>query len=353
MINLTFKQITEHRSQDGFIELDPLFIDVQTEREVRGNVKRDKRWFEINDGSAMFKSNAEEQLYAHYSELICCELAKQAKIETANYDFARYNGQTGVLTKNVCKPGEEILTLNELIGDGPTYEDYPDNTDIYFVFDELEEKLLSNGYDKTMVDSCMLQLRKQMLFDLHVMETDRHTENLSFIIGRDETTGKPTVRLAPMYDTESALVLYDDAEHMEKIYTNSAVTSRITNLQEPKICVIPEPEGEEAQGTLPKGLLDILQSQVGTSYDTPSEEIWKSTLDFLTEDERALEYVENVLNNMNISKAIQVVEESKHCIIPEEVKRMATACFEDRRTEIAYELGLDLKEHNVEEKELT
>ena len=353
MINLTFEQIAEHKSEDGFIHLDGLFVNSDSEREVRGNINRDKRWFKIDDGTAMFKSNAEQALYAHYSELICTELAKQAGLDAAEYDIAKCNGQTGIITKNVCKPGEEMLTINELIGDGPTYEDYPDNTDIYFVFDSLEEKLLTSGYDEKMIDSCMLQLRKQLLFDLYIMETDRHTENISFIIGKDVETGRPHIRLAPMYDTESALLLYDDAEHMKKVWTSRAVTHSITNLQEPKICVIPEGENDMEQSGMDRGLFEFLQSQVGTAYDTPSEEIWKSTLDFLVEDERVYEFSENVLNGLDIYKAIENVERNKKCTIPEEVKQMARACFGVRQTEIAFELGLDLKEQNITEKELT
>ena len=353
MINLTFEQISERRSGDGFIHLDELFINSDSEREVRGNINRDKRWFKINDGKAMFKSNAEEALYAHYSELICTELARQAGVETAEYDIAKCNGKIGIITKNMCKPGEEMLTINELIGDGPTYEEYPDNTDIYFVFDALETKLMLDGYGQEVVDACMLQLRKQLLFDLYIMETDRHTENISFIVGKHAVTGKPHIRMAPMYDTESALLLYDDADHMKNVWTNRAVTHSITNLQEPKICVIPEGDGAPEQSGLDKGLFEFLRAQVGTAYDAPSEEMWKATLDFLVEDERAYEFSANVLNVLDINKAIENVERNKKCTIPEEVKQMARACFAVRQTEIAFELGLDFKEKNISGKELT
>ena len=270
MIGLTFDELARYRQEDGFINLDLLLAeDVEVEREVRGNDKRDKDWFEISDGSVMFKSNAEEQFYAHYSEMICCELAKQAGLQTARYDFAKRNGQIGVITKDVCASGEELITINELIGTGPTDPEYPDSTDIYYVFDKLEEKLLRDGYDESVVDSCMLQLRKYLVFDLYVMETDRHTENLSFIIGKDGKTGKPTIRLAPLYDTESALVLYDDAEHMKKVWSNMMVTAEVTNLQEPKICVIPYHEDEVGGGKADGGVLSFieqLQSQVGFEY---------------------------------------------------------------------------------------
>ena len=350
MVDLTFEQLAKYRKQDGYINLDLIFTEgVESEREVRGNEKRDKKWFDISDGRAMFKANAEEQYNAHFSELICCELAKQAGLETAQYDIAVSGSEIGIVTKDICRIGEELLTINDLIGNGPTNPDYPDSTDIYFVFDTLEEKLIADGYDDATVDSCMLQLRKQLLFDIYVMETDRHTENISFIVGKDVNTGKPSIKLSPMYDTESALVLYDDDEHMEKISSSYITTSKVTNMQEPKMCVIPEAEDEEIEGAT--GLFAMLQAQVRNSgaYTTKSEEIWKSTLDFLCEDERSLEFLENVLDKMDISTAISAVEQTKDCVIPESVKKMATVCFEDRKNAIHYEMGLDLQ-YEVEEK---
>lgn len=356
MVELTFEELEKYRQKNGHIDLNWLVTEhVEVEREVRGNDKRQKDWFDIKDGRAMFKANSEEQQYAQYSELICCELAKQAGLQTAQYDFAELDGKKGIVTKHMCKQGEEPLSINDLIGNGPTNPDYPDSTDIYFVFDELEQKLTSDGYDEDTVDKCMLDLRKQLLFDMYVMETDRHTENVSFIVGKDEKTGKPTIRLAPMYDTESSLALYDDAENMKKVWTSMMVTANVTNMQEPKMCVIPEHESIEPEDLKsPKSLLEQLQSQVyaGSVYETESEEIWKTTLDFLIEDRRVFEYLEETLSKMDIKQAIQNIEKTKKCELPDEVKNMAIACFEDRKNAIAYELGLDI-EYKEKPKELT
>lgn len=359
MINLKFEELAKYRQQNGHINLNHLITDyIDVEREVRGNEKRDKDWFNITDGRVMFKANTEEQFYAQYSELICCTLAKQVGLETATYDFAEYKGQKGVITKHICKPGEELLTINDLIGNGPTNPDFPDNVDIYYIFEKLEEKLEFAGYDEMNIDKCMLDLRKQLLFDIYVMETDRHTENLSFIIGKDEKEGKPTIRLAPMYDTEQALVLSDNKEYMKKVWSSMVVTASATNMQEPKICVIPETETEEKIQNEELGsafsLLAKLKTQVneGNYYTTTSEEIWKTTLDFLCEDRRALEFVENKLSKMNIKEAINQLENEKNCQLPDEVKNMAEACFEDRKSAIAFEMGLDIV-YNKEEKELT
>lgn len=354
MINLTFDEITTHRGDDGFICLDEVFANEYSEREVRGNINRNKRWFEINDGSAMFKSNADEQLNSHYSEMICTELARQAGLDAARYDIAKYDGKIGVITKNVCKPGEEMLSIYDLIGDDPSQDLFRDNTDIYFVFDELEEKLLADGYDDAMVDSCILQLRKQMLFDLYVMETDRHTQNLSFIVSRDGDTGRPYIRLSPMYDTESALTLQasNDERDMEEIYTCEEAVKVTTDTQEPKISVIMEEEQEHDASS--NSLINILRGQV---YDMACEEMWKSTMDFLVEDERALEFAESTLSQMDITKAIETVENEKQLVVPEKLKNMIITCFNYRKSEIFFELGLDLKQveakpKNISEKEV-
>ena len=264
-------------------------------------------------------------------------------LETAKYDIIKYKGEKGIVTKNICNEGEELLTINELIGNGPTDFEYPDSTDIYYVFHELRNKILKEGLSNYECDECMLDLRKQMLFDIFVMETDRHTENISFIQTKNKETGKTTMRLAPMYDTESALALYTDKEDMKKIYSNIFKVSEITNMQEPKICVIPEEETiADAQSTGSR-FLDLLKLDVNSDsgYATKSEEIWKSTLDFLSEDRRASDFVEEKLTKMNISKAISQVEEQIGCKLPEEVRCMAINCFEDRSEAIKYELGLD------------
>jgi len=357
-VNLKFDELGCYR-KDGNIQLDHLInSETEKEREVRGNQEREKDWFTIRDGRVMFKSNSEHQQQAHYSELICTYLAKQIGRDAAEYDFAVYKGEQGVITKDVCKEGEELLTINDLIGDGPTNPDYPDNTDICFVFDSLKEKFVNDGYSEQDIDKCMLDLRKQLLFDLYVMETDRHVENISFIISKDRATGKPTIRLAPMYDTEAALAICDDPEQLKKLSEDILKVSEVTNMLEPKMCVMPEVE-DEVQGL--QGLSPMFQqllSNVGPTYGSTSEGMWKETLDFLCEDRRAFEYVETTLNNMDIRKAIDALEQDKDCKIPDGTKSMAIAAFEDRKSSIAYELGLDMsldskKEKTVTSKELT
>ena len=355
-LDLEYEELKNYRNEEGYIDLDKVLTkDTNVQREVRGYTERQKDWIELSDTKILVKTNTEGFENDSWSEMISTELAKQAGIECAEYDLVGYKNEKGIISKNICKQGEELITVNELVGTGPTNDEYPDSTDIYYIFDNLEERLREDGVEEEDIDKCMLSLRKQLLFDIYVMETDRHTENISFVLGTDEN-GKRTAKLSPMYDTEKSLVLYDNPEYMKKIYSDMLKVSEVTNMQEPKICVIPEKE--EVDSSIPlSNFMAFLQSNVAAyDYSTDSERIWKETLNFLCEDDRALDYVENVLTKLDIDKAIDKVEERIGAKIPEHVKQMSEACFIDRKEAISYELALDLdiniENKNIDDKEV-
>lgn len=353
MINLTFDELKKYKNEYGYINMDEI-MDENTnfEREVRGNPERDKKWFSTADGRVMFKANSEFNKYSQYSELICCELAKQVGLEAAEYDLAMHNGQLGVITRNFCKPGEEVLTVNELIGEEPNSEKSVDNIDISYVFEGLIKKLHDDGYDEQMADECILQLKKQMLFDIFVMETDRHTENLSFIIGRDEVTGKPYIRLAPMYDTETALGLDDINLMEENVSSDNWIATRNAKTREPKICVIPcDSEELVEQKGWTMDFIEKLQLQVSLGESSNSEGMLRDTLDFLAEDPRALKFAEELANKLDIFKAIRSVEESGQVPVPKQVKKAASLCFEARRNLVTDELWIEIKSDGEQNKQ--
>ncbi len=342
MISKTFEELGQYRDENGYIDMDAVMTsDDKAVREVRGNTDREKDWIEINGGSIMIKTDTEGLSNAEYSEMISCALARQAGIKTAEYDMAKYKGGKGLITKNICAPGEEMVSLQELIGSGPDNEEYPDSIDINHVFDALPEKLKSEGIDEEQIDGIMLGIRKQMLFDLCVMEADRHTENISLI--KYVQDGKVCMRLAPMYDTEAALVLFEeDPERMKKTYSSYLATGQTVEVQEPRITCIPESANLEEEDR-PKGLNDLLAILAGgvktpteSEYGSPSEEMWKTTFDFLCDDERALDYYENVLSKLSIGQAIREVEGKIGTKMPDHIVNMATACFNMRRSSMCH-----------------
>lgn len=353
--DLEFNEIGSFRNENGYAIISDIEFGNGIE-EPRGTDLREKVWYTCKDGQIMLKTNTDYNENASYSELISCELAKQANIETAEYDMITINGKKGIITKNMCKSGEELVSINELIGSGEVNEDYPDTTDIYYVFGNLEKKFIKMGMTIEETNKLLIELKKRMLFDLCVMETDRHVENISFIFSGDEN-GERQVRLAPMYDTEAALCLY--ADNMERIYSSCTKTGDTTNMQEPKISVLPEAKEEvmpKIDLSNPNAFLLSLQSKVSESYySSDSEEMWKSTLDFLCEEPEVEEYYLDTLMKMDIGKAHSAVEKRIGVDLPEDIKRMSEACFESRKEEISWELDVEYKKEKglEKEKELT
>ena len=142
--DLEFNEIGSFRNENGYAIISDIEFGNGIE-EPRGTDLREKVWYTCKDGQIMLKTNTDYNENAAYSELISCELANQSGIETAEYDMVMINGKKGIITKNMCKSGEELVSINELIGSGEVNEDYPDTTDIYYVFDTLEEKFLEMG----------------------------------------------------------------------------------------------------------------------------------------------------------------------------------------------------------------
>lgn len=356
MINKTFEELRQYREADGYIDFDKIIAEngVEIEREVRGNVNREKDWVTVLDGEVLIKTDIEEKPNSEYSELISCALARQAGIPTAEYDMVRYKGKNGLITKNVCNVGDEMISLYDLIGNGPEVDGYEDIIDIYHVFDTLDDKLQLEGFDDNEIDACMLELRKQLLFDLCIMEGDRHLENLSLIFSMED--GKRKVRLSPMYDTEGALVLYDKPEAMKNIYINIVRAAQEVDEQSPKISIIPQSkkqiEEERSQPLL--GFLEQLRAGVKVSreeFGNKAEEMWKKTFDFLCEDERATEYWKTILSKLDIRQAIAEVEEKIGVKLPEHIYRMTSKCFEARQDALIYRLPPDKGEVTITSKD--
>lgn len=344
MIDKTFEELGEFRDEDGYIDMDKVLTeDIDTIREVRGQVAREKYWITIKDGSILIKANAPDQLDGEYSELICDELAKQAGLSVAEYDMAKYKGEFGLITKNVCRDGEEMISIHELIGEGPLGK-YPDVTDLKFVFEELPEKLAQEGLSEQEVDQCMLDLRKQMLFDLTVIESDRHTENLSFI--KSKVDGKVCMRLSPMYDTEQALMLLrasdNEPSEVKKMYSDFVRFSGLVAMQDLRISIMPEPEKVVPENPYGSSILAKLQSLVKVDkryeYVGDYDEMWKRTFDFLCEDQRAEAYWKQTLSKLDVPKAIQAVESRIGKKLPEHVVGMAMESSYHRREAMLFQI---------------
>ena len=309
--NISFEELENYRDKEGYINLDELNLEFTEEsREKIGNENRIKNWVDFSGVEALIRGECKidnKRNGGIYSELIVEELAKQAGLETAYYDLVKVKGEYGVLSKNILThDNDDLITLQSLIGNTKFNEEYPEITDYIEVEDKLYKSLKFEELEKDNIRKIMNDFRKQSAFFIMICSIDMHPENISLITYINPETKQKKQKLAPIYDTESSLMLEIELNILERIQKNGLGLQRNVNMQDPKIAVL---EGEYS-------------------------ELWKNTLDTLLEDDEVYYFVMECYDNLNIHKAIQNVEKKIKAPLPQVVKTTATYVYEFRKKEI-------------------
>lgn len=309
--NISFEELENYRDKEGYINLDELNLEFTEEsREKIGNENRIKNWVDFSGVEALIRGECKidnKRNGGIYSELIVEELAKQAGLETAYYDLVKVKGEYGVLSKNILThDNDDLITLQSLIGNTKFNEEYPEITDYIEVEDKLYKSLKFEELEKDNIRKIMNDFRKQSAFFIMICSIDMHPENISLITYINPETKQKKQKLAPIYDTESSLILDIELNILERIQKNGLGLQRNVNMQDPKIAVL---EGEYS-------------------------ELWKNTLDTLLEDDEVYDFVMECYDNLNIHKAIQNVEKKIKAPLPQVVKTTATYVYEFRKKEI-------------------
>lgn len=308
---LTYSDLNKYRDENGYIDLDKINIRFDDEtREKMGNEEREKNWIELADGKRFL---AKEELKFEgkrtasiYSELIIAQLAEQVGLKHANCDLYKKDGKFGVLSENILNEGEEMFSLNFLVGDNSINSEHIDVADLF----ELEKKLAGSfkvlGLNKKQALELMVDFQKQLVFDMFVGECDRHTENISLML--DTNTGKYDI--APMYDNETSLLLDCDMDTLKELTSKPSSIKDVSELVYPKIALMPEKE------------------------DPNSDDIWKYTFDQLIADDDTYDFAMDCYEKLDIKAAIKSVEEKIRAPIPYEVTSVATIMLNERKKSI-------------------
>ncbi len=324
--NISFEELENYRDKEGYINLDELNLEFTEEsREKIGNENRIKNWVDFSGVEALIRGECKidnKRNGGIYSELIVEELAKQAGLETAYYDLVKVKGEYGVLSKNILThDNDDLITLQSLIGNTKFNEEYPEITDYIEVEDKLYKSLKFEELEKDNIRKIMNDFRKQSAFFIMICSIDMHPENISLITYINPETKQKKQKLAPIYDTESSLMLDIELNILERIQKNGLGLQRNVNMQDPKIAVL---EGEYS-------------------------ELWKNTLDTLLEDDEVYDFVMDCYDNLNIHKAIQNVEKKIKAPLPQVVKTTATYVYEFRKKEIGKIIYSELGESLIGE----
>ena len=312
-VDASFDKISNNRDNNGYIDLSDLNIKFDKEsREKIGMADREKNWIEFSDGKVFLLKEENildvERNASVYSELIVEELAKQAGFECAHYDLYKKDGKFGVLSEYCLKEGEEMFSLESLIGKDTLSEFDCEKTDAIKLQENMIEFLKDEGLEKNEIKKLIVEFQKRMVFDLFVMHSDRHTENVSFRTKCDDE-GNMSIDFSPIYDNENCLLLDMDETTLDILSQNAGAIKDSTSIIAPRIAIVRDSSSN-------------------------NEEIWKKTLDEYCELDPVYDYLMDLYDVLDIDAAFKNVEERIGAPIPQNAKRVAKYAFQYRKREI-------------------
>ena len=200
-----------------------LVFDTARKRNRVGNSgistqKHGDKWYMLPKGRAIFKTfdDSDSGDFFHsvrnmrlVNELICYEISKQIGVICAEYELATKDGETGVVTYDVRKSGEQIIDASTLFFEADIepvfgFRSYSDALD----------KMIAKGY-KLNKQKILMGIYKLAIFDALTLQSDRHDSNVFFLI--DEK--KRTLRFSPAIDNEFAFNIkyFDEVASIKKI----------------------------------------------------------------------------------------------------------------------------------------
>ena len=320
--NLSLEDLESFRDENGFIDLNKAGISFsEKSREYIGNQERIKNWVNFAGTKAIIKGEAlfeGEKNYGIYAELIIEELAKKMGIPAAHYDLVKIQDENGNVVPGVLSVSmvdrdkeERLESLHAIIGDEPDNpKQQGDTTGFEFTINELRNNLQKQGFNEEEIENLILDYKKRTAFFIRTADADKHIENVAFIRGKDEN-GKDTIRLSPVFDSESALLMDISKTTIDKLMDDGIAILQTVGGIYPRICVCKSKD----EGGL--------------------EEPWADTLETLIEDDDIYDYINDVLNApIDMNEILNSVEDRIKAKLPKQVREITSAAFNFRGDEM-------------------
>lgn len=218
-------EFIEKYREDGSINVSQIIAENNLQIEIEQRGARRKFWFA--NYQYLFKSLFENS-YEDYAEVISTRIAKYFGIPCAEYDFATYNGEKGVVTKNFVaeEEGEELVSGKEIIE--YVTKNYIDVIDFACTTQRKQEKLdlttATNAEKKSYIEK-MLTLAKMCNIDY------KYSSVMSRVIA-DESAPDYSKRLDDMYEQINEIYdsLYETYKDIFKKRQDESFAMQANNL---------------------------------------------------------------------------------------------------------------------------
>ena len=319
----SIEELEQFRDENGFIDLTNTGIVLTDDsREKKGTAKRIKNWVDFRGRKALLRGKAKltsedeiTQNYSVYAELIVEEFCKAFGIPAAHYDLIKMmdesgDYQIGVLSESILDmEHEDLISLHDLVGYEPEtdVDRFSETTSYEFVIDTLIERLQQANYSETEIQKLLVDLKKRMVFQLLMVDVDKHPENISFIKPKDPNQ---KIRLSPNYDSEFSLALQYTIENVKFLLSDDfQLESEVNQCSDPKI------------GTF------ISKKDGGRGC------MWADTLEILIEDDDVYDYFQelvSIIEKVSVDEILHKVEARMKTPLPEDVKKLVKKVFETR-----------------------
>lgn len=341
---MKISELEKYRNEDGYIDIDKFENENSVKKvpELRGASNKEKDWFKLEDGDILIRTENlfdEGVIYSTYAELIFEELANQVDIPTAHYDLVTYKGKKGVLSQNVARNGECLISMKDLLDCGTKKHDIGDDQYIH-VKDAIRTfKTFYKEYgdfpkeDYTKLCNDFLNMA---IFDIYAISTDRHAENCGVLYD-----GK-NVRLAPMFDNECSLLLDSPQDKIADLNARPSYIRESIDLEYPRIYYTYEDEdyGEEVLEDNSDKLLYEMALNIDNNFVESAD--WQNTICNLSEfGDEQMKFIKKCNDKLDIKVAIQNVEERIGTRLPNELTEFVIKVVNTRKKMISNELDFD------------
>jgi hypothetical protein len=253
--------------------------DAPSSLEQLGSKK--KFWYE--DNKILFKEGYSGS-GEHWSEVVASRICDLLSLPAAGYEFARYKGNIGVITKTIVPDGGRLIHGNELLSkfNDNSYDKEKTFKNISYTVKAVvtvhrmiqlfSPRLPRHWGRHDNISNPLDMFIGYIMLDALIANQDRHHENWGYIITGNELT------LAPTFDHASSMGRSEsDTTRNEKLTTRDKRGDLDQYAQRAKSSFYTTEQPERLIGTVDAFIEFAKYSKAAASF-------WRTKLDAITED---------------------------------------------------------------------